>query len=249
MYELARVLVGIVGAALCSGPYRRGDGYFQLDDGNAWHFRVVDAARSRGELTHRDSVSADVVHALVTLMHQFAGLQRVFGQGDASCARTTCPWPASRWEGGVLLDYPGCSADARGEAGRYDPLGGALAVLEGVVGPDAYPALLRCFRGVDSPCGVTIRCKHNPLDAEEAAVIARTDGIVAWPFIVGFAALALGRMAKYSPEAGEMAREQLGKLLGLAGFREWYDPATGKGHGAREQLWSAALLLRALAAN
>jgi GH15 family glucan-1,4-alpha-glucosidase len=31
----------------------------------------------------------------------------------------------------------------------------------------------------------------------------------------------------------------------LNGFREWYDPATGKGYGAQEQLWSATLFLRA----
>ncbi len=44
---------------------------------------------------------------------------------------------------------------------------------------------------------------------------------------------------------GSFAAAQFTKMLEHKGFREWYDPATGTGYGANEQLWSAVLLLRA----
>ena len=46
-------------------------------------------------------------------------------------------------------------------------------------------------------------------------------------------------------EKADKAKDQFKKLSSLESFREWYDPSTGKGYGAREQLWSAALYLRA----
>lgn len=141
----------------------------------------------------------------------------------------------ARVENGVLVDYPG--------AGRFDPLGGALAVLHGVAGDQHADWLVDCFQSVDSPYGVTVHCRHNPLSLAEGLVIDRTDGVVVWPFVVGFAALALDRLG--TPRARKMAREQLAKLLALDGFREWYDPANGRGYGAERQLWSAALTLRA----
>lgn len=133
---------------------------------------------------------------------------------------------------GALTDFPGAS--------RFDPLGLAFAVLNEVVDPESYPAILRAFESVDSPCGMTIKCRHNPLDADEARVIEETDGEVAWPFVVGFVILALIKMDQYGA-----ARAQLDKLTALEGFREYYDPRTGKGYGAAEQLWSAVLYLRA----
>lgn len=140
-----------------------------------------------------------------------------------------------RVEHGVLVDYPG--------AGRFDPLGGALAILHGVTFPGHADWLMACFKSVDSPHGVTIRCRHNPQDITESVVIDRTDGVVVWPFVVGFAAIALNRLG--TPGARKLAREQFDKLMALDGFREWYDPADGQGYGAQKQLWSAALTLRA----
>jgi hypothetical protein len=134
---------------------------------------------------------------------------------------------------GTFIGYPGSD--------RFDPLGGALAVLCDVAEPRHYEQLAASFESVDTAHGVTIKCRHNPAGPEEAEVIERTDGVVVWPFIVGFAALALHRMGR--PDA---ARQQFNKLLALDGFREWYDPATGRGYGADAQLWSAALYARAL---
>jgi len=136
------------------------------------------------------------------------------------------------WTGEAYLDYPGST--------RFDPLGGAFAVLYDVALEERYASLLASFRSVDTPRGIAIKCRHNPISKKEKEVIDRTDGVVVWPFVVGFTILALIKMGERA-----MAEEQFQKLLALDGFREWYDPATGKGYGAREQLWSAALFLRA----
>lgn len=141
----------------------------------------------------------------------------------------------ARVENGILVDYPG--------AGRFDPLGGALAILHGVVDAKDADWMVACFKSVDSAHGVTIRCRHNPQNADEAAVIDRTDGVVVWPFVVGFSAIALHQLG--TSASRKLANEQLDKLLALDGFREWYDPANGKGYGAQKQLWSATLTLRA----
>jgi len=136
-------------------------------------------------------------------------------------------------KGNKYLDYPGND--------RFDPLGGSFAVLHGVSSPEFYPGLIDSFRSVDTEFGFTIKCRHNPVSREEREVIDRTDGVVVWPFVVGFSILAVLKMGYR-----ELAEEQLRKLIRLNGFREWYDPATGKGYGATEQLWSALLFLRAV---
>lgn len=133
---------------------------------------------------------------------------------------------------GPILDYPGND--------RFDPLGGALSVLSGVAEASDYGHLLRGFAAVDSPTGVTIRCKHNPISAREKQIIAETDGVVTWPFVVGFTVLALLRMGERA-----LAEEQFAKMTRHDGFREYYDPRTGEGFGEQEQLWSATLSWRA----
>lgn len=139
---------------------------------------------------------------------------------------------ATHFADGRVIDYPGND--------RFDPLGAAFAVLHDVVGPGYYPRVVEAMRSVDSPCGVTIKCRHNPISAEERAIIERTDGVVTWPFVVGFSVLALLKMGERA-----FAEEQFAKLVTLDGFREWYDPATGQGCGADRQLWSATLYWRA----
>lgn len=131
-----------------------------------------------------------------------------------------------------VLDYPGNE--------RFDPLGAAFAVLNGVAEPADYPALVAQFRSVDTPVGVTIKCRHNPISPEEAAMIERTDGVVVWPFVVGFTVLALLAMGETA-----FAEEQFAKLVAQDGFREYYDPETGTGWGENNQLWSATLYWRA----
>ncbi len=142
---------------------------------------------------------------------------------------------AQLMQNGRFIDYPGEK--------RFDPLGGAFAVLFGVAGPDDYRGLIESFKSVDSPCGVTIKCRHNPLDERERRIIERTDGVVVWPFVVGFTVMALAKMG-----ALEFAHQQFAKLENHDGFREWYDPRNGDGCGADKQLWSATLYQRAVKA-
>lgn len=133
--------------------------------------------------------------------------------------------------GEQVLDYPGET--------RFDPLGASYAVLYDVATPEHYPKILAGFKSVDTPHGVTIKCRHNPLDEDEAKVIEETDGIVVWPWIAGFTILALLKMGEHA-----FACEQFIKMTRLKGYREYYDPRTGLGYGAQKQLWSATLYLR-----
>ncbi len=139
------------------------------------------------------------------------------------------------WRNGILLDHP--------ESDRFDPLGASLAVLFGLIEPENYPNVIRGYQSVDTQHGVTIKCRHNPYQPEEADIIEATDGEVVWPFVVGFSVLALAEIP--DPVAQQLAREQYQKLVNLDGLYEWYDPNTGKGYGATEQLWSACMFIRA----
>lgn len=136
------------------------------------------------------------------------------------------------WTGTGYRDFPGND--------RFDPLGASFGVLYGIIPEEHYPAVVAGFRSVDTPHGVTIKCRHNAHRPEERGVIERTDGVVVWPFVLGFSVLALIKMGER-----KLAEEQYRKMLELDGFWEWYDPADGKGYGASAQLWSAALFIRA----
>lgn len=135
------------------------------------------------------------------------------------------------WNGTAYIDYPG--------AERFDPFGASLAVLYGIVPPERYSVVMEGFRSVDTNWGVTIKCRHNAYRPDEAEVIERTDGVVVWPFVCGFAALAAFKMGQI-----DFAMEQLAKMTKQNGFGEWYDPLNGKQYGEPKQGWSAALYLR-----
>lgn len=146
---------------------------------------------------------------------------------------------ATHFPPGRVLDFPGND--------RFDPLGASFAVLNGVVGPGYYERIVEAMRSVDSETGVTIKCRHNPTShrsetekIEEAAIIDRTDGVVSWPFVVGFSVLALLKMGEL-----EFAERQFQKMTAYDGFREYYDPILQRGWGETNQLWSAVLYLRA----
>ncbi|MCA9356579.1 hypothetical protein H6784_00295 [Candidatus Nomurabacteria bacterium] len=137
------------------------------------------------------------------------------------------------WKNKNFTDYiPG--------GNRPDPLGIALGILCEAVPREVYPHALRLLHSVDSDFGVTIKCIHNPYTDGEEEVFERTKGIVVWPFVVGFSVMALHKMGYY-----DEAQALFQKMENLDGFYEWYDPTTGKGWGAKEQLWSASLYLRA----
>lgn len=135
------------------------------------------------------------------------------------------------WEGETYLDYPGGT--------RFNPLGASLAVLHGLVPEERYNSVLAGFRSVDTPYGVTIECKHNAHQPGETEVIERTNGIVVWPFVVGFTILAAFEMGQIN-----FAFEQFEKMHNLDGFAEWYDPTDGNKWGEYEQGWSAAMYVR-----
>jgi len=137
------------------------------------------------------------------------------------------------WRDGACVDYIP-------DGDRPDPLGIALAVLYDALPADSGERVRELLQLLDTDNGVTIKCIHSAYAEGEADVFKRTQGVVVWPFIVGFCVLALKKLG-YEAEA----RSLFEKLERLDGFYEWYDPADGKGWGAKEQLWSATLYLRA----
>lgn len=137
------------------------------------------------------------------------------------------------WNGATIADYIP-------DGDRPDPLGIALSVLCDVMPPDRFEQVKDLLLSVDTRHGVTIKCIHNPYADGEKEVFQRTGGVVVWPFVVGFVVMALQKMG-YANEAQSLFK----KLEDLEGFYEWYDPETGRGWGAKEQLWSATLYLRA----
>ncbi len=148
---------------------------------------------------------------------------------------------------GRLIDFPTDDSVKL----RFDPLGASYLALSAQAGPDPLDLVHDRFEkelmetifdavaSVDSPCGVTIKCKHKPYRDGEQEVIDRTDGVVVWPFVVGYTCWAFSQHRA----TWRIGQEQYGKLADHEGFAEYYDPQTGKGWGAHEQLWSACLFL------
>lgn len=137
------------------------------------------------------------------------------------------------WRNGNCVDYIP-------DGDRPDPLGIALAVLYDVFPEESGERVRELLHSVDTDYGVTIKCIHNPYAEGEVEVFKRTEGEVIWPFVVGFSVMALKKLG-YNHEARALFK----KLHDLDGFYEWYDPTDGRGWGAKEQLWSATLYLRA----
>ena len=167
-----------------------------------------------------------LLYRVYTLMEQVDYSVNHAPQLKAAILSHLCP-------GGTFIDYVGSN--------DFDPLGASFAVLFGIAGSEHTPNLLKSFASVDTPYGVTIRCKHNPLDEKERVMIEDTQGIVVWPFVIGFTVLALRKLGVV-----DVADAQYRKLISLSGFREYYDPRTGEGYGAAAQTWSSVLYLRCL---
>ncbi len=143
------------------------------------------------------------------------------------------------WTGSGYRDYLGVET--------ADALGQALGILYDVIPKYRYPAVLRSFDELHTPRGYLANdCRPNPRTPAERKLLRlkrMKQSFVIWPFIHGYVILALLKMGK-----GELAERAFREYTALSGFWEYYDPKTGKGYGAKEQLWSAALYLRAAVA-
>lgn len=130
---------------------------------------------------------------------------------------------------------------------HQDTLGQALGVIHDVIPPERYPFVLDSFTCLHTPRGyLSNDCRPNPTTPEERKLLhlkRMKQSFVIWPFIHGYAILALLKMGE-----SELAEQAFTEYTRLNGFWEYYDPRTGKGYGAKEQLWSAALYFRTAAA-
>src|SRR3989344_105288 len=123
----------------------------------------------------------------------------------------------------------------------FDVLGQSLAIIYGIVPAWRNVRIAKKYRELDTKFG--IRANNNIPDktvAENGLHLDTNQYAVIWPFIVGYAILALLEMGEQY-----LAESQFEKWQNLFGFCEWYDPNNGVGLGGKEQMWSAALYLRA----
>ncbi len=145
----------------------------------------------------------------------------------------------SFWTGTHFRDYVGVET--------ADTLGQALGVIYGAIVPESYPAVLESFASLHTARGyLSNDCRPNPVTPEEKRLLRlkrMKQSFVIWPFIHGYAILALLKMGE-----AELAEKAFSEYTNLSGFWEYYDPKTGQGYGAKEQLWSAALYIRVAAA-
>lgn len=125
-------------------------------------------------------------------------------------------------------------------------LGQSLAVLFDIVPKARYASIREKYTELETPFGYRINdFMPDPKTPEEERavqlVVQKTNqyGTI-WPFVHGFAILALEKMGEHA-----LAVEQFRRWDKLEGFYEWYDASTGQPFGSNQQLWSAALYLAA----
>ena len=124
---------------------------------------------------------------------------------------------------------------------NFDTLGHALAILWDFIPVDRYEKIVKKLEEMRTPYGFKANDMTLPKELSDYQEHERTNQFsVVWPFIHGYAILALIYMKQF-----DMAEEQMALWDQLDNFYEWYNPIDGSGHGEKNQMWSAALYLRA----
>jgi len=137
------------------------------------------------------------------------------------------------WNGYFYSDTPGSFT--------FDTLGHALAILWDFIPEDRHGKIIKKFEEMKTPFGYKANDMPFPKALSELQTHERTNQFsVIWPFIHGYAILALIHMEYF-----DLAKEQMSIWDRLEGFYEWYNPVNGRGYGEEKQMWSAALYLRA----
>ena len=121
----------------------------------------------------------------------------------------------------------------------FDTLGHSFAVLWNFIQVEKYEEILDKFKEVETKFGYRANNMIFPKELLGYKDHERTNQFsTVWPFINGYAILSLIKMKKY-----DLARKQMVIWNEIDNFYEWYNPENGKGCGAKEQMWSAALYL------
>ena len=131
------------------------------------------------------------------------------------------------WNGEYYTDFIGSA--------NFDCFGASSAVLSGIVPKGHFKKLSEKIVSASSKYGIKNLLEVKPVSSNEDRVTESCNQRYAvWPLVDAYAIMALKKMG-----ANAMAKKELKKMENLSGFREWYDPDTGEGHGSRDQLWSA----------
>lgn len=148
------------------------------------------------------------------------------------------------WNGSHYRDYVG-SSEPRTGPDEFDTLGNALTILTGIATAERAESILHEAERLTSGFGYRLNIVTlPPKDKREADLMAWVNQVgVIWPFIHGYMTLAALEVGQR-----DLAERGLAQWSRLPGFYEWYDPETGEGHGSPDQMWSAALYIRVVAA-
>ncbi len=131
------------------------------------------------------------------------------------------------WNGEYYTDFIGSV--------NFDCFGASSAVLSGIVPRGHFKKLSEKILSASSKYGIKNMVEVKPVNREEnGANESCNQRYAIWPLVNTYAIMAIRKMG-----ANAAAEKELKKMENLLGFREWYNPDTGDGHGSREQLWSA----------
>ena len=121
----------------------------------------------------------------------------------------------------------------------FDTLGHSLAILWNFIPEERYKKILDKYNEMETPFGYKANNMIFPKELLGYIDFERTNQFsTVWPFIHGYAILALIHMRKY-----DLVKKQMKVWNKIDNFYEWYSSESGEGRGAKEQMWSAALYL------
>lgn len=140
------------------------------------------------------------------------------------------------WNGGYYSDTPGDLI--------FDTFAHSLILLWDFAPASRHEKVIKKLGEMETPFGYMANDMSFPKKLLKYQEIERTNQFsTVWPFIHGYAILALIHLKKY-----DLAKKQMDVWDKINGFYEWYNPKDGKGYGGKGQMWSAALYLCASSA-
>jgi Glycosyl hydrolase family 63 C-terminal domain len=194
-------------------------------------FRVLDPGFS--------AILARSCHDLAWLAEE-VGEHRIAEESQAGCERVTAALAARAGSDGLIrpLDLTDESTLPPTSAGS------ALAVMA----PDLPEAQVRAVRELVTSGALASSYGVRSLDKKHAECSARNywRGPV-WANVTWLTAWGLERYSE--DDAASLLRRQMFEAVESGGMREYFAPSSGRGLGARDFTWTAALALRELKAG
>lgn len=122
----------------------------------------------------------------------------------------------------------------------FDLFGTSLAVLWDIIPRGRYRNVMESFRKCKVHYGLSSMFFESERNPDEFKTSEADQYGTIWPYVSSYAIMALRKMGYH-----RFADEELHKLDRLRRLNEWYNTLSGHPGGSGDQLWSAAMYLRA----